>query len=145
MIWVLLAALGVPIWLVVGGLASALWNRRRVRRTPDAFPCRFRTLSAEDGSGNWIRGTASGRWVHDVLLLNNGLALARSAALSVRDIQGAVARPVGVKLRGGAAVSIQLCLDDGSTVEVAAPESFVHLLSGPFLAFEATRVEGASS
>jgi hypothetical protein len=145
MIWVLLAPLGVPIWLVAGGLVAALWNRRRVRRTPDAFPCRFRSLSGEDGSGNWIRGTACGRWVHDVLLLNHGLALARSTALQVRDIQGAVSRPVGVKLRGGAAVSIQLSLDDASTVEVAAPESFAHLLSGPFLAFEAKRVEEASS
>lgn len=144
-IWVLLAALGVPIWLVVGGLASALWNRRRVRRTPDAFPCRFRTLSAEDESGNWIRGTASGRWVHDVLLLNNGLALARSAALSVRDIQGAVARSVGVKLRGGAAVRSNYAWMTVRPWRSPPPESFVHLLSGPFLAFEATRVEGASS
>lgn len=95
MIWILLAALGVPIWLVVGGLLSALWNRRRVRHTPDAFPCKLRTLSADDGYGRWSRGTASGRWVHDVLLLHEGLALARTVTLPVRDIRGSVTRPVG--------------------------------------------------
>ena len=56
MIWVLLAALGVPIWLVVGGLVSALWNRRRVRRTPDAFPCKLRILSAEDEPASGVAG-----------------------------------------------------------------------------------------
>jgi hypothetical protein len=34
MIWVLLAALGVPIWLIVGGRFSALWNRRRFVERP---------------------------------------------------------------------------------------------------------------
>ena len=60
MIWILLAALGVPIWLVVGGLLAALWNRRRVRRTPDAFPCKLRTLSADA----WLRQVESrdGLW-----------------------------------------------------------------------------------
>ena len=144
-IWVLWAALGVPIWLVVGGLVSALWNRRRVRRMPDAFPCKRRTLSAGDGAGNWSRGTACARWVHNVLIVNRGLALARSAALPVHDVQGSLTRPIEVKLRGGAPISIYLSLDDGTVVEVAVPESSAPLLSGPFLAFEAERVEEPSS
>jgi hypothetical protein len=145
MIWVLLAALGVPIWLVVGGLLAALWNRRRVRRLPDVFPCKLRTLSADDTYGRWSRGTACGRWVHDVLLVHEGLALGRTVPLPVRDIRGSLTRPVGVKLRGGELASIELSLDGGSTVEVAALASSAHLLSGPFLAFEARRVEEASS
>jgi len=77
--------------------------------------------------------------------MHEGLALARTTPLLVRDIQASLTRPVGVRLRGGAAVSIQLRLDDGSTVDVAAPEAFAHFLSGPFLAFEVKRVEEASS
>ena len=42
-------------------------------------------------------------------------------------------------------ISIYLSLDDGSVVEVAVPESSAPLLSGPFLAFEAERVEEPSS
>lgn len=144
MIWIMLAALGVPILLVVGGLLGALWNRFRVRRTPDAFPCKTRTLSAKDGSGGWSRPTASARWVHDVLLVSDGLGLARSHALPVRDVQGRVTGLSGVKLHGGEPVSIHLSLDDGSVVEVAAPASAAPLLSGPFFAFEAIRVERAS-
>lgn len=144
MIWVVLAALSLPIWLVIGGLLGALWNRRQVRRTPNAFPCKTRSFSAEDGSGKWGRTTAYARWIHDVLLVNRGLALAHSDALPVRDVQGPVTRQSGVKLHGGEPVSIRLSLDDGSLVEVAAPASSTPLLSGPFLAFEAKRVEEAS-
>lgn len=88
MIWILLALLGVPLWLVVGGFLGALWNRRLVRRTSDGFACKMRSLSADDGSGKWGRATANAHWVHDVLLVNDGIALARTNALPVRDIQG---------------------------------------------------------
>lgn len=54
MIWVALAALSLPIWLVIGGLLGALWNRRQVRRTPNALPCKTRSFSAEDGSGSGV-------------------------------------------------------------------------------------------
>ncbi len=144
MIWILLALLGVPLWLVVGGFLGALWNRRLVRRTSDGFACKMRSLSADDGSGKWGRATANANWVHDVLLVNDGIALARTNALPVRDIQGPVTRLPGVKLRGGEPVSIRLSLDDGSVVEVAASASSAPQLSGPFLAFEAKRVEDAS-
>ena len=77
-------------------------------------------------------------------MVSHGLGLARSRALPVHDVQGS-ATPVEVKLRGGPPVSIRLSLDDGSAVEVAAPASFAPLLSGPFLAYEAERVQEPSS
>ena len=42
MIWVLLAALGVPLWIVVGVLMGALWSRRRFKREPGAFAAKLR-------------------------------------------------------------------------------------------------------
>lgn len=81
-----------------------------------------------------------------IWLLIGGLlgALAHADALPVRDVQGPVTRQSGVKLHGGEPVSIRLSLDHGSLVEVAAPASSTPLLSGPFLAFEAQRLEEAS-
>jgi hypothetical protein len=40
MVWILLAALGVPVWLVVGVLAAGLWSRRALKRSPGVFPPR---------------------------------------------------------------------------------------------------------
>jgi hypothetical protein len=139
MIWILIATLGVPLWLVAGGLLGALRNRRRVRRTADTFPCKVRARSGHDGSEKWSRSTACGRWVHNVLLVHKGLALARIDALSVRDVQGPVTRLDEFKFRGEDPVSIRLSLDDGSVIEIATATSSSSLLSGPFLAFEAAR------
>ena len=54
MIWVALAALSLPIWLVIGGLLGALWNRRQVRRTPNAFPCKTRSFRRKMGPGSGV-------------------------------------------------------------------------------------------
>jgi hypothetical protein len=75
MIWALLAILGVPIWLVVGALSGALISRRRFRAQDDVFALSRR----EHGEDNWPRRLAYGRYVHDVLLTNSGLALVRTA------------------------------------------------------------------
>ena len=76
MIWVLLAALGVTHLVgrgrtLLGALepSPGSSNARRVPvQTPDAV--------AGDVGGNWSRGTACARWVHNVLIVNRGLALA---------------------------------------------------------------------
>ena len=134
MIWIVLAALGVPIWLVVGGLAGALWSRRRFRRAPGVFACKVRSVSGADGSGKWEGGSVYARWVHDVLLVHRGLALVRFEALPVRVVERAIKTIQGVKVKGEDGVSIRLSLDDGSVVEIASSDASASLLSGPFLA-----------
>lgn len=79
MIWAILALLGVPIWLVVGALAGALISRRRFRSQPGVFPL----LMREHGEAEWPRRCAYGRYVHDVLLVNSGLALVRTRVWAV--------------------------------------------------------------
>lgn len=74
MIWAILAALGVPIWLIVGALAGALISRRHFREQPDVFALSTR----EHGKDGWPRRRVYGRYVHDVLLVNSGLALVRT-------------------------------------------------------------------
>jgi hypothetical protein len=141
-IWILLATLGVPLWLIVGALGGALWSRRTFRRAPGVFPCKIRIVSGSKGPGKWPRATSYARWVHDVLLVHAGLALVRYRALPVAGVDEPIAPAPDVKLKGGDPVSFRLRLDDGSMAEVAAPEHARQTLAGPFLALEARPTEG---
>ena len=126
-----LAVLGVPLWLVVGVLLLAVWSRRHFQKAPGAFPCRVREVPGAGEQPAWGRAKSQGRWVHDVLLLHSGLALIRYRALPVAGV-GKPAAPAEDTRFKGDAVSIQLRLDDGSVVEVAAPAEARQLLVGPF-------------
>ena len=44
---IVLAALGVPLWLVVGALAAGLWSRRSFKRAPGVFPAKLRVMAGE--------------------------------------------------------------------------------------------------
>jgi hypothetical protein len=140
-IWIILAVLGVPIWLVVGLLLGALWSRRRFRRTPGVFACKIRSAAGDGGSEGWPRTTSYARWVHDVLLVHGGIALVRNRALPVRSVEGAMAPAPNVKMKGSEPVSVTFRLDDDSIVEVAAFER--DLLAGPFDALRAKPTEPA--
>jgi hypothetical protein len=131
LISVILATIGVPIWLVVGMLALAFWSRRQFQKAPGVFPCRVREVSGPGEEAAWGRPVSYGRWVHDVLLLHSGLALIRYRALPVASVEKLIASAEGTRFKGDA-VSIQLRLDDGSVVEVAGPAEARQLLVGPF-------------
>ena len=79
MICALLAVLGVPIWRVLGALTGGLISRRRFRNQPDVFALAFRDHASKD----WPRRLSYGRYVHDVLLVNTGLALVRTSVHAV--------------------------------------------------------------
>jgi hypothetical protein len=131
LISVILAAIGVPIWLIVGMLALAFWSRRQFQKAPGVFPCRVREVLGAGEEAAWGRLESHGRWVHDVLLLHSGLALIRYSALPVASVEKPSASTEGTRFKGHA-VSIQLRLDDGSLVEVAGPAEARQLLVGPF-------------
>lgn len=141
MIWILLATLGVPVWLILGALAGALWSRRKFRDAPGVFPCKIRITSGSEGHGKWTRATTYARWVHDVLLVHTGLALVRYRALAIASVDGQISQAPGVKVKGGPAVSIRVQLDDETEAEVAGPGSMRETLSGPFLALHETTTE----
>jgi hypothetical protein len=145
MIWGLLVAIGIPIWLVVGALLGALWSRHTHRSAPGVFPCKIRTISGAVGPVKWTRRTTYARWVHDVLLVHSGMALVRYQALPVRSIDDPIAPAPGVKLREvNHPVSLRMTLDDGSVLEVASAASSTELLTGPFFAPHAKPAEGAN-
>ena len=127
---IVLAALGVPLWLVLGALVAGLWSRRTFRRTPGVFAAKVRRV-APGPSTSWPRRTVYARWVHDVLIVHQGVALVRNRALPVAglvttipadDVPGFGARPAVVRLR----------LDGGEELELAAVADDRHELVGPF-------------
>lgn len=129
MLWIGLAALGVPIWLVIGALGGAVISRRTFRNQSGVFACKVRT---EPGTSDWPRAKTYGRWVHDVLIVHRGLALVRHTAFGAVGVTGPV---VGVSAKGlgDDPVALSIHLDDGSTIEVAAPDAEQNLLAGPFM------------
>ena len=83
MIWALLAMIGVPIWLVLGALGGSIISRRRFKAQPEVFVLSFR----EHGHDGWPRRVSYGRYVHNVLLVNAGLALVRTAVHVVERLE----------------------------------------------------------
>jgi hypothetical protein len=82
MIWATLAVLGVPIWLVVGALAGAMFSRHHFKALPEVFPLLFK----EAGEEKWPRRPGYGRYVHNVLIVNHGLAQIRTSVHVVEQV-----------------------------------------------------------
>lgn len=134
MILIVLAFLGVPLWIVAGALLAVLLSRRRFRNRPDAFEAKVRLHSgAFTGmDASFPRSAASAIWAQNVLIIFHGMARTRVLLLptlaldqdthSLPDVKGVGPEPCGVTLR----------LDNGALVEVAASGDARMLLSGPY-------------
>jgi hypothetical protein len=100
---ILLAALGILLWLVLGALGAGLWSRRTFSTVRDVFAVKCRFLDDTGPPPTWPRRASYARWVHDVLIVHQGIALVRK----------------------------RLHLDGGEAVEVAAASSDRDALIGP--------------
>ncbi len=117
MIWALLAILGVPVWLIVGALTAAVISRRRFKAQPEVFELKLRPVDED----KWPRRTAYGRLVHDVLILNSGLALVRT---TVRGVKSVADHPADEQVPGfDRPETFELTFDDGSATLVAVERS----------------------
>ena len=136
MIAILLVALGIPLWLVAGMVLGALYNRRRFKQAPEAFRCKVRLVSGTGSSlkTTWGRTPGYARWVHDVLLVNQGLALVRALPIPVAEVVTGPDKgdPAEVKRLGPAPRVLTLRVDGDSTVELAAGEPDERRMLGPF-------------
>ena len=129
MIWVILAALGVPLWLCALGILAMVLRNRSLRKRPGDVP--VRVLPA--GKKRWKWG--HGIWVSDVF------AWRASPAAWKEDVlwaSGASVRPADAQERkklhriGDDPVIASLALAEGGTVEVAARREHGATLLGPF-------------
>lgn len=136
MIWAILAILGVPIWLVVGGLGAALWSRSQFKKSPGVFVAkiRLRSGSFEGISEKWTPMPVAALWIHDVLLVHKGLALVRTIPLPVAEAVGTVqeASPSEIKRLGEQPALLTFRLDNGAELELATPGDSRSVALGPF-------------
>lgn len=117
MIWALLAFLGVPLWLVAAALVASLWSRRRFKSQPGVF----RLKSRGPDEGRWSRAFSYGRVVHDVLVVNVGLALIRTSISGISSVSEV--RDEGSVPPFDHARVYELTFDDGSKKQLAVEES----------------------
>ncbi len=114
MVWVILAALGVPLWLIAIALLNLTFRNRTLRKRPGNLPVRVRTSGKR-----WKRGHAV--WVHDVFAFRGSPAAWTEV---LEHVHGATARPATAaedhKLRGlDEPIIATFSTVDGRTVEAA--------------------------
>jgi hypothetical protein len=122
----------------LGVVAASVSTRRRFARSATTFACKVRS-AGDSGSGErpqWPRRPARATWVHQVLLVQQGLLFPRVLALPVRIPEDVIREASFTQVRrlGYRPVVIRLRLDDGPLVDVAAAGADRTLLAGPFLA-----------
>lgn len=127
MIWAVLAALGVPLWLIALALLNLTFRNRTLRKRPGNVPVRVRTPGKR-----WKRGHAV--WVHDVFAFRGSPAAWDEL---LEHVTVAAARPATAeedhKLRGlDQPIIATFTTDDGRTVEAAASRSGRVTLLAPF-------------
>jgi hypothetical protein len=142
MIWAILAALGVPLWLCAAGILTLLLRNRALRKRPGNVPVRVRPT----GKKRWSPG--HGVWLHDVFAFR-GLPAAWKEVLVWAT--GAEVRAPSHEERkklhriGDAPVIVTLSLAEGGIIELATkPEHLDHLL-GPFAPAEPAPVVAVSA
>jgi hypothetical protein len=129
MIWVILAALGVPLWLCAAAILTLVLRNRSLRKRGGDIPVRLRASPDK----RWRRGHAL--WVHDVLSFRASPAgwsesLLWTTALSVRDATAEERKKL--HRLGDRPVIALVALDGGETVEAAASAEAREPLRGPY-------------
>lgn len=129
MIWAVLIALGVPLWLIAAGILTLVFRNRSLRKRPGNIPCKVRPTDKK----RWTSG--HGVWVSDVFAWAGSTApwkgeLAWAAGIGTRPADEEERK----KLRrlGDSPLIASLALAEGGMVEVAAKREYRAGLLGPF-------------
>ena len=134
MIWAILVLLGVPLWLCPGHPHFGA-TTRRLRARHVNVPVRV----LRPGHTRWTRGNAL--WVSDGFAWRGGLAVWAEDLVQVFWVHRRAATPTEAKtLRRLAAdpVVVELTGSDGETLTVAASDTDLIPLLGPFTPDPAT-------
>jgi hypothetical protein len=129
MIWVILAALGVPLWLCAIGALVLILNNRRLRHRRGNIPVRV----LPPGKTRWKRGHAI--WVSNVFAWRSSPAGWSEDILDVGDVKmRAATQEEHDKLHHLAdePAVVTLTLASGTTLDIAALPEYRAALAGPF-------------
>lgn len=141
MIWAILAAFGVPLWLCAIGISMLLFNNRRLRKRYGDVPVRVR----RPGKKRWTRG--HGIWVSDVFAWRGSPAAWSEELLWISHATARAADPEERKKLhrlGDEPTIATFTAADGETVEVAAAPEQASALLGPFARATATDPDARS-
>jgi hypothetical protein len=130
-IWALLAAVGVPLWLCALAILTLVFRNRSLRRRPGNVAVRLRA----PGSKRWRPGHAV--WIHDVFAFRGSPAAWAEALLWVTAAgvrQASAHERSRLHRIGDRPVVATFTLEDGSAVEVAARAEDRDRLTGAFRA-----------
>lgn len=123
-------------FVAVGGLLLT-WHVIWTRRQEGLFCCKIRVSDGwhPDFAEAWPKRNVRATWVRDVLIVFHGWAFVRVQGLAIACAQGSVhALPrQSARRLGRHPVALDLVLDEGARLEVAAPMHARTLLCGPFL------------
>lgn len=129
MIWAILVFLGVPLWLCVLGILTMVFRSRRLRARHGNIPVRV----LRPGHTRWTRGNAL--WVSDVFAWRGIPAAWAEDLVQVVRAHGRTATPTEAKTLHRLAaqvVVVELTGSDGKTLTVAASDTHLMALLGPF-------------
>ena len=129
MIWAILAILGVPLWVIAGGIAYMVLLNRHLRHRKGDMPVRARYASGK----RWRRGHAV--WVGDVFAYRSSPSSWNESLDRVRfaTSRELTAEEAHALKRLDHPVVVVLTADD-HTIEIAASGSQKDALLGPFAA-----------
>jgi hypothetical protein len=133
MIWAILAAIGVPLWLWAIAILTLVFRNRAMRKRPGNVPARIHL----PGGTRWVAGHAM--WVSDVFAFRGSPAAWKEALLWVK---GAAAHEPTADERkrlhrvGDDPVVATFTLANGSTVDGAVRAENEARLLGPFASEE---------
>lgn len=131
------ALLGIPLWILFGWLAAGIWHRRESKQLPGRFKTKIRLVSGtyRHIDSNFPRIAEQAIWAHDVLIVEKGMLIPRTLHFAIADsvqlLQHADAEKV--KGLGDSPVTLQVLVDNGAVLEIAAPGEEAALAQGPFL------------
>ena len=130
-IWVVLAFVGVPLWLIAAGILVLVLRSRRLRQREGNVAVRVHRAGKEPGKG-WHRGNAV--WVHDVFAFRGWPAAWSEVLAGVSS--ASTRRPSeeeGHALRHlDSPVIAVFTLEDGDVLQVAAAGERLRPLLGPY-------------
>lgn len=128
MVWVILAALGVPLWLCAIALLTLVFRNRSLRKRPGNVPVRVRRAAGRARAGHAV-------WISDVFVWRGSPAAWKE---ELEQVSSASLRPANDDERGELhrigddPVIASLTLVDGGTIQVAARREHGAAVLGPF-------------